>query len=51
MSDTLESLITMMLKEPLKDGMTPTQQLFQQIAQEERQRKADEDGSPEDHDL
>ena len=51
MSDTLESLIALMLKEPLKDGMTATQQLFQQLAQEERQRKADKEGSPEDGDM
>jgi hypothetical protein len=51
MSDTLECLITMMLKEPLRDGMSPTQQLLQQLAQEERDAQADDAGSPEDHDI
>ena len=51
MSDTLDSLIRQMLKQPLQDGVTPTQQLFQQLAQEERERNADEDGSPEDGDM
>ena len=41
-----------MLNEPLKPGMTPTRQLFQQLAEEDRQRKADDDaGSHEGHDL
>jgi hypothetical protein len=51
MSDTLESLITKMLKEPLRDGMSATQQLLQQLAQEERDQKADDAGSCEDGDM
>ena len=51
MSDTLDSLIKQMLKKPLQDGMTPTQQLLQQLSQEERDRKADDAGSPEDGDM
>ncbi len=52
MSETLESIITQMLNEPLKPGMTPTRQLFQQLAQEDRDRQADDDaGTCEDGDM
>ncbi len=52
MSETLESIITQMLNEPLRDGMTPTRQLFQQLAEEDRQRKSDDDaGTCEDGDM
>lgn len=40
MSEGLDQLMLALLNEPLREGLTPSQQLIQQLVEEEKARKA-----------